>query len=126
MIGHQKRLEKSISREEKKRSTRSPGWRKVEHAFISSHPSCAACGTTEHLQVHHILPFHLYPELELDPTNLITLCMGPNECHVIIGHGDNFKAYNPNVLDDAERFISASQSTRKIIAETAKCGRLLS
>jgi 5-methylcytosine-specific restriction protein A len=125
MIGHEKRLEKSLKRENKKRSTRSPMWRHVEHAFVSSHPTCAACGAAEHLQVHHVLPFHQHPELELDPTNLIVLCMGASECHVIVGHGDNFKAYNPNVREDAKRFLSSSEEERKLIAESAKSGRLL-
>jgi hypothetical protein len=126
MLGHDKRLESSLQREEKKRTGRSPGWHRVEHAFVTSHPNCAACGGTEHLQVHHIMPFHLHPELELDPSNLITLCMGPSECHVLIGHGDNFRAYNPNVVADATSFMNSDESGRKLIAEGAKRARLLS
>jgi hypothetical protein len=30
--------------------------------------------------------------------------MGKNSCHLDIGHGGSFRAYNPNVLDDAEKF----------------------
>ena len=43
------------------------------------------------------MPFHLDPALELDPTNLITLCMDEKECHLHIGHGGSFKQYNPEV-----------------------------
>ena len=46
----------------------------------------------------------MHPELELDPNNLITLCMGENSCHLDIGHGGSFRAYNQDVLDDAEKF----------------------
>jgi len=30
--------------------------------------------------------------------------MGKNSCHLDIGHGGSFRAYNPDVLDDAEKF----------------------
>jgi 5-methylcytosine-specific restriction enzyme A len=77
---------------------RSGVWPKVEHDFKSKHPTCAACGGVVNLNVHHMKPFHLDPALELDETNLITLCMEiGHDCHLLIGHGDDFKAFNPNV-----------------------------
>ena len=81
---------------------RSGHWPTVEKHFKESHPVCAVCGGTDRLQVHHQKPFHLDPALELDVNNLITLCMGEKECHLQIGHGDDFKAYNPEVATDAE------------------------
>lgn len=101
---------------------RSSQWPKIEHAFRASHPTCAACGGTEKLQVHHKQPFHLFPALELDPNNLITLCMGPNDCHLLIGHGDNFKMWNPNVEKDAAEAL-ANPSERTLIVERAKAAR---
>ena len=80
---------------------RSSHWPKIEKDFLSKNPVCAACQTVNHLQVHHIKPFHLHPELELEETNLITLCMD-KECHIKLGHGGDWKAYNPNVLIDVE------------------------
>jgi predicted HNH restriction endonuclease len=50
--------------------------------------------------VHHKRPVHLFPELELDPANLITLCE-PQNCHYLIGHCLSWKAYNPSVEEDA-------------------------
>ena len=80
---------------------RSPKWPTVEKKHIKKNPTCAACGGTLHLNVHHKKPFHLFPELELESTNLITLCMdGDKDCHIKLGHGGNFKAYNPNVEED--------------------------
>lgn len=79
------------------RSTRSPKWRHVELAHLKAEPTCVACGSVKVLQVHHRQPFALHPELELDPNNLITLCMGPNECHLKIGHGGAFAYYNPSI-----------------------------
>lgn len=44
------------------------------------------------LQVHHVKPFKEQPELELDSSNLITLCL-LRDCHVDIGHGGHYKFY---------------------------------
>jgi len=96
---------------------RSPRWRTVEEHWLVDHNVCAVCGGIERLNVHHVEPFHLFPWLELaDGThdvyddngvnlgaiaNLITLCMGEKECHLKIGHGGDFRAYNPDVRHDA-------------------------
>jgi hypothetical protein len=81
---------------------RSPLWPKVEKKHKKLFPTCAACGTNEEVQVHHKRPFHLHPELELDPNNLISLCMvAPKNCHLTVGHGNSFKAYNPKVDEDS-------------------------
>src|SRR5271168_657854 len=85
---------------------RSTHWPTVEKHFREEHPTCAACGGKKNLNVHHILPFHTFPTLELDPTNLITLCMGKLECHLQLGHLGNFKFYNPNIRSDAATVLT--------------------
>jgi hypothetical protein len=52
--------------------------------------------------VHHIHPFHLYPNLELEPSNLLTLCETGGNCHIMLGHLKNWKSYNLGVRKDAE------------------------
>ena len=102
---------------------RSPAWPKVEKTFQAAHPRCAACGATGLLNVHHIFPFHYVvlvgrPDLELDPRNLLTLCIGPDcEHHVLLGHLDDYESYNPKVL----RFVQAlaGKSNRQIRADAA-------
>jgi predicted TIM-barrel fold metal-dependent hydrolase len=62
------------------------------------------CGGNVKLEVHHIKPFHLHPALELDPTNLATLCEAVKDgvnCHLLFGHLGNFKSFNTEVLGDA-------------------------
>ena len=108
---------------------RSAGWRAVERGWLSSHNTCAACGGTENLNVHHKLPFHLHPELELDPANLITLCMVKGRhCHIRIGHGDLFRNYNPDVVPDCELAIKAMEANDlaafEAVAHNAKLKRL--
>ena len=106
---------------------RSNHWPAVEHNHLKLNPVCACCGGNTHLNVHHRKPFHLFPELELEPTNLITLCMdGDKDCHIKLGHGGNFKAYNPNVDEDVE--VVKKQFSMELLNETAvkaKAARLL-
>ena len=84
---------------------RSHKWPAVQRLHLKFEPKCACCGSTKKLNVHHKKPFHLFPELELDLNNLITLCMD-KECHLKIGHGGNFKDYNPNIDEDAKTLSS--------------------
>lgn len=78
---------------------RSSRWPEVRRAHIKKQPCCAACGRNRNLAVHHKLPYHLFPALELVDSNLITLCAS---CHLVFGHFGDWHAYNPNVVDDAE------------------------
>lgn len=88
---------------------RSPKWSIVRTRHLSKNPTCAVCGTKKKLEVHHIKPFHLYPELELDPDNLITLCETAEHgiiCHLLVGHLGNYRSLNENVVDDAKTWRS--------------------
>ena len=83
---------------------RSSQWSSIRAAWIKQHPSCAACGTRESVEVHHKLPFH-FPggnKTELDPDNFISLCERPSwNCHLRIGHSGNWQARNQHVVEDA-------------------------
>lgn len=82
---------------------RSPKWSKVRKEFLSKpeNKTCNCCNSRNKLEVHHIIPFGVSPELELDLKNIISLC---KYCHLIIGHFGNFKLYNPCVLDDCHQY----------------------
>ena len=83
---------------------RNPRWPECRKQWLQTHPMCIGCGGTRHLQVHHKKPVHLYPNLELDTKNLITLCAWRSrQCHLRIGHLFDWKAYNPRVDEDAAR-----------------------
>jgi len=84
--------------------SRSPHWATVRKNHLKEHGKCLVCEGDQNLNVHHIKPFHLHPDLELEPTNLVTLCESERHginCHLLIGHLGNFKNVNPNVLADA-------------------------
>lgn len=85
--------------------TRSPRWSAVRAAHLKTNPRCAACGTQDKLEVHHVFPFHLHPELELVGSNLVTLCETGGNCHLMIGHLKNWKSYNLAVRKDAEALL---------------------
>lgn len=79
---------------------------------------CQWCHGTKNLEVHHIMPYHEFPALELDPNNLITLCdvsvwnrmwnaigMGAPDCdqdHLNKGHLGKYKCYNPDIRKQCE------------------------
>ena len=96
-------------RRQRKRSQgrkRNPAWSKLAREHRLREPACVVCGHKGRgLQGHHIRPFHLHPELELDPDNLITLCevRGRNH-HLLIGHLDAWTSYNVHVRQDAKHF----------------------
>jgi hypothetical protein len=81
--------------------TRSPEWPKVKRLFLKQHPDCAVCGVSTGATVHHKKPYWLFPSLELDPTNLITLCEYVANHHLFIGHLMNYMSFNENVVEDS-------------------------
>ena len=98
---------------------RSSKWPTARKNFLKTvTDGCAACGSKIGIQVHHCVPFHDNPALELDPTNFIALCehVGGLECHEMIGHGGDFKHFNPNVRADAAALRSDPSKLKDIQA----------
>jgi 5-methylcytosine-specific restriction protein A len=85
-------------------ATRSYKWTEVRKNHLKDNPTCIACGRDKKLEVHHKIPVHLNPELELDPANLVTLCADP--CHLLFGHLMNYKSYNKLVIEDSSVYLS--------------------
>jgi 5-methylcytosine-specific restriction protein A len=86
---------------------RSSEWPKARREHLRKQPFCSVCGGSVRLEVHHIRPFHLQPELELEPSNLITLCESGRRgvhCHLLFGHRGSFRLINPQVREDARRW----------------------
>jgi len=77
---------------------RSPHWGAVRDRWVKTNPICAGCASRKTLEVHHIEPFYLRPELELSEQNLLTLC---RECHFQIGHLRDWSVFNPQVIADS-------------------------
>jgi len=78
---------------------RSGKWRGVRDDFLRG-KRCEVCGGRKSLTAHHEIPFHLAPDLELDPGNLIALCQAGRfgiNCHLLIGHVGNWQRTNVTV-----------------------------
>jgi len=70
-------------------------WRKARKAYIKEYPACELCTHHKKLNVHHIRPRHLFPELVLAWENFITLCRA---CHYRYGHcAKSWKDYDSTV-----------------------------
>lgn len=84
---------------------RASEWPRLRNWYLSKNPKCAACGSTENLEVHHLVPYAVAPELELSVSNLMTLCESKKlgfSCHLVIGHHGNFKLANKWAREDAK------------------------
>ena len=71
-------------------------WRKTRKGFIKLQPCCQMCGSVKKLQVHHVFPWHLFEDLRYEYDNLITL---DRDCHFKFGHQNNWKLYNPGIVE---------------------------
>lgn len=88
---------------------RSSAWPRTRATHLLKEPRCRVCGGNDRITVHHIRPFHLHPELELDPANLITLCEGAGNGnhHLIFGHWGNYRTkFNPEIQTESTAWLS--------------------
>jgi len=82
---------------------RSPGWRRARNKYKKKNPRCMVCGSKKKVEIHHIVPFHYAPDLELDERNFASLCENKKygiNCHLLIGHLGNYKKFNINCETD--------------------------
>ena len=95
---------------------RSSRWPNVRARHLMKEPKCRACGGVRRLNVHHIKPFHLFPELEEVDSNLLTLCEGSHgiNCHFVFGHLGNWQAYNESVILIADQMLTLTRARKGI------------
>ena len=60
---------------------------------------CEICNRKRGLEAHHVVPFHVAPDLELNVDNLIALC---RRCHLFVGHLGAWRRVNVSVWSDAK------------------------
>jgi hypothetical protein len=98
----------------------------AQHKHLKAFPACAACGSVQECQAHHIDPYNENPAKGADPTNFITLCehLEGEHHHLKLGHGGDFKHYNPNVVADSKAIMdSKTDAERHIVLARAAAGR---
>jgi hypothetical protein len=90
-----------VVREWLKDFSRDGDWRPTRTQFITKFNRCECCGRMDTLNVHHINPVRWFPQLELEPYNLITLC---RKHHFYYGHFGNWKDWNPYIWQMAQMY----------------------
>ena len=91
---------------------RSSKWNKLRDDFLKG-KVCIVCGRKDNLIAHHVKPFNLFPELELEISNLLPICERPTvlNCHLIFAHlGDFRNHFNPDIIKDAKIWSKKLQS----------------
>jgi hypothetical protein len=83
--------------------TRSSQWNNVRKEHLKENNTCSGCGKKDKLEVHHIEPYHVNPDRELDPSNLLTLC---KNCHFTIGHLMDWSSWNIDVISDSRVYLN--------------------
>ena len=61
------------------------------------------CKSKKKVEVHHKVPFHIAPDLELDENNMVSLCENKKygcNCHLMLGHRGNYRKVNISVEYD--------------------------
>ena len=83
-------------------AARSSVWPKFRAEHIKDY--CELCLKKDiPLELHHILPFNLYPELELDHTNVVTGC---RSCHLKFYHLGSFRSFNEFIKEHIKLFAN--------------------
>ena len=77
---------------------RSSDWSRFRNENIKDR--CEICGSKFFLELHHVLPFHIRPDLELDKNNVITAC---RRHHLEFCHFFNFKKFNIDIKNHIEK-----------------------
>jgi len=73
---------------------------KAKRLYIKDNRQCVLCGCTRNLEVHHIIPVSVCPELACEPLNFMTLCdTGNHGCHCHFGHLGAFIRFNPRLQE---------------------------
>jgi len=72
--------------------------------------SCVACGSTETLEIHHIMPIMRSSIKELDEeSNLVVLC---NNCHYLAHSGNYYKGLAYKDVEDFWKWTKNTERTR--------------
>ena len=69
----------------------SPEVRKAMESYRKAHPVCEWDECSDEIEVHHIQPVSVRPDLAADTNNMISL--GAKRCHLCVGHAGNYRLH---------------------------------
>ena len=90
---------------------RSPKWPAWLKRFLAG-KRCAVCGRNDQpLTGHHVVPYHIDPARELDPSNVEPVCddSPARKCHLLIGHLGDWQLVNQDFRQHAATLLAARQ-----------------
>jgi hypothetical protein len=87
-------------------------WKNFRLRLIKErHPlRCRLCGDWKKVQLHHVLPVSIRPDLECERSNIVELC---KLHHFIIGHLSNWTNYNVHFWEDFHALKNTKYSNIK-------------
>ncbi len=91
-------------------------WAKLRARFVKENPVCVVSGLRTNVEVHHVVPFHEDPGLELVWENLRTVS---RPYHFLVGHLCSWADANPDFDADAAAWREKIAKSR----EAAKRGQ---
>ena len=77
---------------------RSGKWPRFLRELLAAHPNCRGCGRKAETG-HHLVPFHERPDLELEPANVVPVCV---PCHFVVCHGSSWNLTIPTAAEDLD------------------------
>ena len=92
-------------------------WRRMSETrsavrrFRLHNTKCAWCGRTKRLEVHHVVPISVAPELAASEDNMLMLCRKP-ACHLIIGHDGDFRG---RYVENAKALCFGPKFGRRVV-----------
>ena len=77
-------------------------WNKLKQKYLQENPKCEWCGQDADT-VHHIIPVHVNRDLEMEESNLMSLCDNrTRKCHFIVAHYCHWVKYNDKIKEITE------------------------
>lgn len=90
---------------------RAPGWTALRRRYLAANPVCIITGSYVDLDVHHVKPVSLFPELELAWDNLATV---RRDVHLLVGHCGNWSLWNEDFHECAAWLAKAWRQSREV------------
>ncbi len=79
-------------------SPRHPKWPAAARRFLKRNPLCMFCGGTKEVVVHHAIPFHIRPDLEMDESLWRPCCeLAGVNCHLQIAHLGDWRLWRKDL-----------------------------
>jgi len=106
------------------KTLRDPAWRVTKERHKTVHPECEFCGSTEQIEVHHVIPVKDERSLELDSRNLLTVCHACHRSATFCHPGGDTRLLNffapQQAFEQKMRLLLGDQRVDELIAQSIR------